>query len=433
MSNQWPRYLKWRDGHPRWEPGPGLRAKGFDGRDLKDGLGKWLSKGDAVDSADALNAEVDAWRETGEKKLKAAQPTRIHPRCCQALATLYTGLEFVNGEFVPDPAASGSQKWQKLKPSTRADYLVKLKIFLNSSIEISESKHGKSDPITFARISVHALEPHHFYNWWEELVETRGHHMGNGIIAVVRSMFSYGRLKGWRKDNPARELLLEAPPERLAIWLPEQARIFLEVADELVDDQGRSLKSVGDAFLTGLHTGQRLSDVLDMPDSIFEDERIALTQMKRNAKIDTKMTPQMSARVTEIRGRRREQDVPSIGGTLIVNEATGEAYNKNSFNKRFRLVREEAAKRLAKVTRDPRWQGPKIFEIGELRYQDLRDTYVTRSALAGNDAAHIAAVTGHSLETITSIMKHYLAMTRAMADVATDRVVAWLSREGISV
>jgi predicted nucleic acid-binding protein len=155
--------------------------------------------------------------------------------------------------------------------------------------------------------------------------------------------------------------------------------------------------------------------------------------MKRNAKIDTKMTPQMSARVTEIRGRRREQAVVTIGGTIIVNEATGEAYNKNSFNKRFRLVREEAAKRLAKVTRDPRWQGPKIFEIGELRYQDLRDTYVTRSALAGNDAAHIAAVTGHSLETITSIMKHYLAMTRAMADVATDRVVAWLSKEGISV
>lgn len=282
-------------------------------------------------------------------------------------------------------------------------------------------------------MSVHALEAHHFYNWWEELVDERGHHMANGIIAVVRAMFSYGRLKGWRKDNPARELLLEAPPERLAIWLPDQARIFLEVADELVDKQGRSLKSIGDAFLTGLHTGQRLSDVLEMPDSIFEDERIALTQMKRGALIDTKMTPQMSARAADIRGRRRELTVPSIGGTLIVNEVTGKAYDKNSFNKRFRLVRDAAAKRLEKVTRDPRWQGPKIFEIAELRYQDLRDTYVTRSALAGNDAAHIAAVTGHSLDTITGIMKHYLAMTRAMADAATDRVVAWLNKEGISV
>jgi hypothetical protein len=422
-------YLKMRNGRPRWEPGPGLRAAGFSGQDLKDSLGQWLDEPAAIAKARELNAEVDAWRATGARK-KHAPPSRIHPRCCQALATLFTGLEFAAGDFVePEPGKEGraSPKWQKLKPSTRADYRNKLKIFLNSAIDT-----GGGDA-TFAGISVHALEAHHLYNWWEELVEQRGHHMANGIIAVVRLLFSYGRLKGWRKDNPAKELLLEVPAERLAIWLPQQAQVFLAVADELVDDMGRSLKSVGDAFLTGLHTGQRLSDVLAMPDSIFEADRIALTQMKRGALIDTKMTPQMAARVAEIRARRRDQAVPTIGGTLIVNEASGEPYNKNSFNKRFRLVREAAAKKLAAVTRDPRWQGPKIYEVAELRYQDLRDTYVTRSALAGNDAAHIAAVTGHSLDTITSIMKHYLAMTRAMADTATDRVVEWLKKEGITV
>ena len=36
------RYLKWRDGRPRWEPGPTLRAKGWKGRDLKSEQGEWL-------------------------------------------------------------------------------------------------------------------------------------------------------------------------------------------------------------------------------------------------------------------------------------------------------------------------------------------------------------------------------------------------------
>ncbi len=424
-------YLKMRNGRPRWEPGPDLRRAGFIGQDIKDGLGQWLDEAGAIAIARDLNEEVALWRAEGTKKKKAAPASRIHPRCCQALATMFCGLEFAGGDFVqpkPGEITRASPKWQKLKPSTRADYLNRLKIFLNSSIE-----NGDGARLTFATVSVHAIETHHLYNWWEELVEQRGHHMANGIIAVVRLLFSYGRLKGWRKDNPAKELLLEAPPERLAIWLPEQTRIFLDTADELVDEQGRSLKSVGDAFLSGLHTGQRLSDVLAMPDAIFEAERIALTQMKRGALIDTKMTPQMSSRVADIRARQREQDVPAIGGNLIINEATGKPYNKNSFNKRFRLVRKAAAKKLKTVKRDPRWQGPKIYEIADLRYQDLRDTYVTRSALAGNSAAHIASVTGHSLETITSVMKHYLAMTRAMADEATDRVVAWLKREGIEV
>lgn len=427
--SSWPRYLKWRDGRPRWEPGPSLRDAGFSGRDLKDGLGRWMTKGAAVEEADALNAEVDEWRLSGTKKLRAAPAPAVHPRSCQALVTMFTGLTFANGDFVDDSKTLPSPKWQKLKKSTRADYRNKLKIFLNSEVEAG--KGGTS--ATFANIPIFAIETHHLYTWWEELVEQRGHHMANGIIAVVRLLFSYGRLKGWRRDNPATKLTLEVPEERLAIWLPEQALVFLEVADELVDKQGRGLKSVGDAFLTGLHTGQRLSDVVAMPDSIFEDERIALTQMKRGALIDTKMTPQMARRVAEIRARRRDQAVPAIGGPLIVNEATGKPYNKNSFNKRFRLVRDAAAKRLENVKRDPRWQGPKIYEIAELRYQDLRDTYVTRSALAGNDAAHIAAVTGHSLDTITTVMKHYLAMTRAMADTATDRVVEWLQREGITV
>lgn len=411
-------YLKMRDGRPRWEPGPGLRRAGWHGRDLKDTLGHWLDETAAIAAARALNDEIEEWRGAPSEGPVRREPHK-HPRSCQALADLFTG------GAAPDKA---SPKWKKLKASTQADYRSKLKVFLNSVIDLD----GDGRETTFGEIPLGVIETHHLYTWWEEMHEERGHHMAHGVIAVVRAMMSYARLKGWRRDNPAKGLSLETPPERLAIWRPEQAQIYLEAADALVDEHGHGFQSIGDAFFVGLHTGQRLSDVLLMPDSIFADDRIALTQMKRGALIDTRMTQQMATRVAEIRARRRSAPTPSIAA-LIINESSGQPYDRFSFNKRFRLVRTEAAKRLPTAARDPRWQGPRVYEIAELRYQDLRDTYVTRSALAGNTAAHIAAVTGHSLATIAVVMKHYLALTRAMADEATDRIEAWLKQEGIAV
>lgn len=56
-------YLNWRDGRPRWEPGPALRRRGWKGRDLKDGRGNWLDLGAAMDAAREINAEVKAARQ----------------------------------------------------------------------------------------------------------------------------------------------------------------------------------------------------------------------------------------------------------------------------------------------------------------------------------------------------------------------------------
>jgi hypothetical protein len=51
-------YFAWRDGRPRWVPGPKLRDLGWKGRDLKDEAGQWLTLSDAIDAARKINAEV---------------------------------------------------------------------------------------------------------------------------------------------------------------------------------------------------------------------------------------------------------------------------------------------------------------------------------------------------------------------------------------
>jgi hypothetical protein len=71
--------------------------------------------------------------------------------------------------------------------------------------------------------------------------------------------------------------------------------------------------------------------------------------------------------------------------------------------------------------------------IAGKRDQDLRDTAVTWLARAGSTLPEIAAVTGHSLTSIHNIMKHYLAITPELGDVAVDKLAAWMEREGVAV
>lgn len=378
------RYLKWRDGRPRWEPGPTLRGKGWKGRDLRSDSGEWLDLPAAIEAANRLNAEVAAWRAAGGVKRRPPAPVRPS-RTCEHLWELWRN----------------SPKFQdKLAASTKSDYKNKIGVFLAE----------------FGDKHVAAIESSHLYTWWEELYEERGHSMANGVMAVVRSMLSYGKKKGWRADNPARELGLDTPPPRLVFWLAEEISASVATADEL------GLPSVGDAIVAAVHSGQRLSDVLALPDGIFKDDRIKLSQLKMRSRggalIDAPMTPQLKARVTEIKARKRQTGVTRID-TLIVREDTGGSYDKYSFNKAFRQVREKAAETCP--------------SLADKRFQDLRDTAVTRLALARCTLPEIAAITGHSPNSITQIIKHYLVLQPEMADSAINKLSAWLKEQGIAL
>ena len=88
MAIATPAYLKWRDGRPRWEPGPGLRQAGWPGRNLKSDAGAWLRLDEAIAEAGRLNADVAAWRQTGQRRRRALAPVR-NPRSCRALYDLW--------------------------------------------------------------------------------------------------------------------------------------------------------------------------------------------------------------------------------------------------------------------------------------------------------------------------------------------------------
>ncbi len=376
-------YLLWRDGRPRWQPGPGLRNRGWKGRDLKDDAGVWLELVPAIEAAKAINAEVEAWRADGQPRRRPAVPLRPS-RTAEHLWEVYRT----------------SPRYSRRAASTQDDYRRKAAVFLAE----------------FGDIHVGAIEKAHLYRWWEELYAERGHAMANGVIAVTRAMLSHATRIGWRADNPARELGLDSVAPRQVCWLPAEVSAIVAAADAIGEP------SVGDGVIIALHSGQRLGDVLALPDRIFDQQRIRLSQAKMKSRggalIDAPMTRALIQRIAEIRNRKREMGITRID-CLILREDTGAPHDKYSFNKAFRRARAAAAKDCP--------------GLADKRFQDLRDTAVTRLALAGCQMPQIAAITGHTLTSITEIIKHYLVLQPEMADAAIAKLSAWLEAQGIAL
>ncbi|WP_407160849.1 hypothetical protein [Bradyrhizobium sp. STM 3557] len=64
--------------------------------------------------------------------------------------------------------------------------------------------------------------------------------------------------------------------------------------------------------------------------------------------------------------------------------------------------------------------------------QDLRDTCVMLLDRAGNDLLSICDITGHSYQSAQLIMKSYRARNADRADVAMEKLVAFVSKEGLA-
>ncbi|WP_414462916.1 tyrosine-type recombinase/integrase [Hyphomicrobium sp. DY-1] len=396
MSFRLPPYLKWRDGRPRWEPGPRLRHA-FRARDLKDDAGVFLGLEAAIAAAKTLNDEVAIWRAGGNAPSAMPKVNKAAPRTCKHLWEVYRA----------------SPAYLELKHLTRRDYKSKIEIFLATALD----KSGK----TLGSVSVAALQQSDMFSFWEELYKTRGHTMANSTLSAVRSMFSYGVMKGWRTTNPARALKLKKTAPRIVVWTPTEIVAFVEKADAM------GFTGVADAVVIGLHTGQRQSDVLLLEFVSAENGRARFKQGKTNARVSVPFTPQLADRIEKIKARRRAGQVAEIQLTgQLVRDTRGKQYSRETFGKDFRKVKAAVADQ----QREAGSEDPSI--LGKL-YLDLRDTAVTRLAEAECTIVEIHSITGHELDTIHKVLKHYLAVNDRMADAAIAKVRAWMEREGIAL
>jgi transposase len=71
--------------------------------------------------------------------------------------------------------------------------------------------------------------------------------------------------------------------------------------------------------------------------------------------------------------------------------------------------------------------------VADFTFPDLRNTAVSWYARAGSTKPEIASITGHSLASIYTILKHYLALDAELADNAVKKLVDYMERERLAV
>jgi integrase len=263
-----------------------------------------------------------------------------------------------------------SQDFLGLKPRTKSDYL--------QHIARIETKFGDLPlaALDDARVTRDFLE-------WRDSMAASPRQADYAWMVLMR-------LLSWAR---ARGLTLYRPPERVErlyhadrsekIWSETQIAAFMGVASEPLQR----------ALVLALETGQRQGDLLVLPWSAYDGTWIRLRQSKTGRSVNIPVTRRLRAVL---------ENTPRTA-TVILTNKRGIAWQPNRFRKAW-----GDATRKAKIT--------------DRTFHDVRGTAVTRLAEAECSAAEIAAITGHSMRDVGSILDKYLARTGTLALAAIAKL-----------
>src|SRR5262249_54917782 len=147
-------------------------------------------------------------------------------------------------------------------------------------------------------------------------------------------------------------------------------------------------------LILALWTGQRQGDLLRLPWSAYDGQRIRLKQSKTGARVSFKVGAPLKAML----------DATSRRSTIILTTIDGKPWTSDGFRASWRKAQKAAG-------------------VTGITFNDLRGTAVTRLALVECTEPEIAAITGHTLRDVRSILDaHYLHRDPALADAAITKL-----------
>ena len=336
-----------------WQPSPALRKLGWRGHALKDGEGNFLPLPQAIAAAEAMNAQLDAWRQ-GDRA--AGLPGK--PPAADSLSALIA-------------AYKASRHYQTKKPATRKGYDHLLTVLIRWAGDTPIAA------ITAPRIQV----------LYESLYD-RTPGGANHLITMLRTVLAYAVLMGKLPANPASKPRLMGTRRRHQIW-PESG---MEAAVRAADTLG--YHSLGTAVMMAYFLAQRPTDVREMTRASYRDRMFIFRQSKTGAAIDVPAVAELQRRMAAELARHDHL-------TILICETTGRPWTEENLSHVFARVRAQALE-----------EAP---EIGDLLFRDFRRTGVVQLALAGCTIPQIASVSGHSLKTVHEILETYLPRTSELA------------------
>jgi hypothetical protein len=418
-------YITWRAGRPRFNPSAREQTLGFRGEDLRHGKdGPWFTFEQTKEWAAARHAEIIAARAAGPKKARQALADQASRRGGRVGDLLDDWLAALKADTDPDTRlspdsiasyvkAANAIRW---KPESRAAR--KARVAKERAAETLGLEPPARPAEGFVIRSVAAIDKIALHDFFLYLKKARGHHMAQAAVAAFSAAYTWGGLdRRWRLGaNPRHALDLPRPQGRIVIYSAAEIRALIAAADAL------HRPSIGDAIMLGLFTCQRQRDRLFLKDEGLSDGRRLFRQSKRNRLlVPIRETPQLAERLDAARARVAaiKLKLGTRPETIIVDEATGLNYNQDTYRHVFAEVRAAASAAMP--------------SLRHKRDQDLRDTGITWLARADNTLLEICAISGHSPQSVQTIIKHYLGSQAELADAGIDKLVAWMAREGIAV
>lgn len=219
-----------------------------------------------------------------------------------------------------------------------------------------------------------------FLTWRAEVATTSGEREADNRLSVISAMLSWALQNGRVFSNHVTGFRrLHSVDRSELIWLPEHIEAFMKVAP--IEMQR--------ALILALHTGQRQGDLLRLTWGNYDGRLISLRQGKTGRRVDIPCTIALKRMLDEVDKK----------AAVVLTTKTQLPWKARYFKSQW-----EAASRAA--------------GISQLHFHDLRGTAITMLAEAGCTTPQIAAITGHSLKTVTTILDKYLARTSVLAGEA---------------
>ncbi len=211
--------------------------------------------------------------------------------------------------------------------------------------------------------------------------------------ATLARLMSFGKDRGLMTVN-----VCEGVGERL-YQSDRSEKIW--TADDIREFCGAASVELQAALLLALWTGQRQGDLLRLSWKNYDGQHIRLRQRKAKGGKGRRVTIPVGSPLKAALDAAKKQERTAV--TILTN-SRGLPWTEDGFRASWGKAFERAG-------------------LGDLHFHDLRGTAVTRLALAECTVPEIAAITGHSLETVQDILDaHYLGGRLELAESAIKKL-----------
>jgi len=266
-----------------------------------------------------------------------------------------------------------SEDYRQLAPRTQEDY----KRIIQKEIEIA-----------FADFPLSGLDDRRtrgIFMEWRDKLALKSRRQADYAWTVLARVLSWSKDRGKITVNPCeRGGRVYSGSRADNIWSAEQEAAFLNLGPAHLHLP----------LLLALWTGQRQGDLLRLPWSAYDGEKIKLRQSKTGARVVIPVGAPLKAAL----------DTTAKQSTIILTTMEGTPWTNAGF-------RASWAKACTKAG------------VKGVTFNDLRGTAVTRLAIAGCEVPEIATITGHSLRDVNSILDaHYLHRDPALAESAIRKL-----------